>query len=464
MSQSQKRLNATVRRAAPAVWSWDAKNREFLASDGLRTLYKVPASAPFDAEQYVSTAHPDDRQILRGLFAEGEVTSFPRNVTYRVRSHSPEHVSWHCATLEWDRDNEGGVLVTATVRDISFEQTSKQALNESQERLRLAMEAGRLAIYEIDLASGRLTGSAELNRLYGLPIDARPTLADLRAHYAPGELERLENEGVTYERARSALARGGPAETPGAGRGRLDTVEAELTIIAEGGVTKHLDYRAQYVLGNDDNPARLIGILVDVSDRKRAENRLTVVASELHHRIKNVLAIVQAMASQTFRHGESVETSLPVFLARLNALAAATAALLDRTSDQASLSDIVERITAPYRSADSNPFSFQGDPVLIAGKLVTSVAMALHELSTNAIKHGALSRPEGRVYLSWSVVDENMLELRWEEKGGPPVTPPTRKGFGTRLLSSLIPYGSVMQEYARGGLVCVVRCRLNDVD
>jgi two-component sensor histidine kinase len=387
----------------------------------------------------------------------------PQSVTYRVGGETPEQVSWHCARLESDAGNESEVVFTATVRDISLEQVSNQALSQSQERLHLAMEAGRLAIYEIDLTSGRLTGSAELNRLYGLPVDARPTLADLRSHYAPGELERLENEGVTYERARSVLRdQGSRTEHDRAEPARFDNVEAELTIITKAGVTKHLDYRAQYVRGNDGVPSRLIGILVDVSDRKRAEDRLSVVASELHHRIKNALAIVQAMASQTFRSGESVELSLPVFLARLHALDAATAALLEKNADQASVNDIVERITAPYRSAQSNPFSVRGDDVLIAGKLVTSVAMTLHELSTNAIKHGALSRPEGRVSLSWMVTDEKMLELRWEEKGGPPVTPPTRKGFGTRLLSSLIPNGSVVQDFAPGGLVCVVRCSLSD--
>jgi two-component sensor histidine kinase len=340
---------------------------------------------------------------------------------------------------------------------VSAEQEAQRELIESEERLHLAMEAGRLAVYEIELTSGRLSGSTELNLLYGLPFDARPTLADLRAHYAPGELERLEKEGVTYERVRDVL-RVGAADGDQANRTK---VEAELTIITPAGITKHLDYRAQYVRGSSDDGSRLIGVLVDVSDRKRAEDRLTVIADELHHRMKNTLAVVHAIASQTFRSGETTEASLQAFLARLQALAAATAALLRENGAEISVREIVQLITEPYRSPESDPFSFSGDEVRTAGKLVTSLAMALHELSTNAIKHGALSRPEGRVYVAWRASEDGILELRWQETGGPAVTPPSRRGFGSRLLSTLIPHGSIAQDFAPDGLVCVIRCKLD---
>ncbi len=384
-------------------------------------------------------------------------------VVYRVPGDDGEYTRWHSAELELFGATDPEGTLTGRVRDVSAEREARRKAIESEERLHLAMEAGRLAIYEIELTSGRLTGSTELNLLYGLPTDARPTLADLRAHYAPGELERLEKEGVTYERARDVLrvSAARPDEEPAADQAHRTKVEAELTIITPAGVTKHLDYRAQYVRGNNDGGARLIGVLVDVSDRKRAEDRLTVIADELHHRMKNTLAIVHAIASQTFRSGESTESSLKAFLARLQALGAATAALLRENGAEISVREIVQLITEPYRSPESDPFSFSGDEVRISGKLVTSLALALHELSTNAIKHGALSSPEGRVSVAWRASENGMLELRWQEKGGPAVTPPSRRGFGSRLLSTLIPYGSVAQDFAPDGLVCVIKCKLD---
>ena len=421
-------------------------------------LQPLLASTSMSRLHTLTTAH-----MLRRLFDEGGASGLPQTVVYRVPGDDAEHIRWHSAELEFSGGTDGEGSLTGTVRDVSAEREARRALIESEERLHLAMEAGRLAIYEIELTSGRLTGSTELNLLYGLPIDARPTLADLRAHYAPGELERLEKEGVTYERARDVLrvSAADAEQEQAADRANRTKVEAELTIITPAGVTKHLDYRAQYVRGNDDGGARLIGVLVDVSDRKRAEDRLTVIADELHHRMKNTLAVVHAIASQTFRSGESTEASLEAFLARLQALAAATAALLRENGAEISIREIVQLITEPYRSPESDPFSFSGDEVRIAGKLVTSLAMALHELSTNAIKHGALSRPEGRVSVAWRASEDGMLELRWQEKGGPAVTPPSRRGFGSRLLSTLIPYGSVAQDFAPDGLVCVIKCKLD---
>lgn len=462
MSDAQVELDAAICKAAAAVWVWDAKKGTFLASERLRALYGVRPSAPFGLEDYISAVHPDDRALLRRLFVEGKVSDLPKTV-YRIPGDDADHLRWHSVEVEMPGGSDGKGILTGIVTEVSAEREARRALVESQERLHLAMEAGRLAIYEIDLTSGVLTGSTELNLLYGLPVDARPTLADLRTHYAPGELERLESEGVTYERARNVLrvSASESKQEQTAERENLTKVEAELTIITPAGVTKHLDYRAQYVRGNADGGGRLIGVLVDVSDRKRAEERLTVIADELHHRIKNTLAVVHAIASQTFRSGEGNGASLQAFLARLQALGVATAALLRDNSAEISLKQVVQLITEPYRSPESDPFSFIGDDVCIGGKLVTSLAMALHELSTNAIKHGALSRPEGRVCVTWRASDDGMLELRWQEKGGPAVTPPSRRGFGSRLLSTLIPYGSVTQDFAPDGLVCVIKCQLD---
>jgi two-component sensor histidine kinase len=145
----------------------------------------------------------------------------------------------------------------------------------------------------------------------------------------------------------------------------------------------------------------------------------------------------------------------------LQALGAATDALLQESADEAPVEGIVRLITEPYRSRERDPFALSGEPVRIPGKLAASIAIALHELSTNAVKYGALSTSQGRVSLTWHISDEGILELRWKEQGGPMVTPPSRRGFGTRLLSALIPYGSVAQDFEPDGLLCIIRCGLD---
>ena len=251
LSDADKKLDAATRKAAPAVWMWDAKSGKFLASEGLRALYRVEASAPFGLDEYVSVTFPDDRTKLRRLFEQGGSRGLPEKVLYRVPCDDREYTSWHSVDLEPSGGTDGDGILIGVVRDVSAEQEARRELIESEERLHLAMEAGRLAIYEIELTSGRLSGSTELNLLYGLPFDARPTLADLRAHYAPGELERLEKEGVTYERVRDVLRVGAAdgEQKQAADQANRTKVEAELTIVTPAGITKHLDYRAQYVRG-----------------------------------------------------------------------------------------------------------------------------------------------------------------------------------------------------------------------
>jgi two-component sensor histidine kinase len=462
VSPNEKRLRAAVRAAEPAVWDWDAKSRKFLASKGLRALYGVNLTAPFGLDEFISHIHSEDRNPWQELFDGRDTSGSWRRILYRVASGKADVVRWLNADINRVIGIDGSVSYTGTVRDVS----SERALTETEERLHLAMEAGRLAIYEIDLSSGRLTSSAELNLLLGWPIDAQPTLADMRERYLPGQLQRLEKEGVLYENMRDRVVDGAAAvkqDRAAFPKTNRVQVQAEVSIVTPAGRIKHLDYRAQHVPAGDGGVGRLVGVLVDVTDQKIAQDRLLLVAEELHHRLKNTLAIVHSMASQTFRSGKWPETALPAFLGRLRALAAATDAMLQANADDILLKGVVQKIIEPYRLPGSDPFILTGEQIRVSGKLATSIAMALHELSTNAVKYGALSEPGGRVSLAWHVSGNSVLELRWEELGGPRVMPPGKSGFGSKLLSTLIGHGSVTQHFFPDGLICVIKCPFEPV-
>jgi len=196
-------------------------------------------------------------------------------------------------------------------------------------------------------------------------------------------------------------------------------------------------------------------ITIDITDRKRAEEHQRLLINELNHRVKNTLAIVQGIAQQTFK-GEAASTGARgAFEGRLAALSQAHNVLTEQNWESACLREIVEGTAAPYRR---ERFEIDGPDLRLPPKTSVSLALALHELSTNAVKYGALSTPTGRIHISWRDGD-GRLKLVWREAGGPPVSPPERRGFGTRMIERGLASelgGDVRIDFAPDGLVCAV--------
>jgi two-component sensor histidine kinase len=234
-----------------------------------------------------------------------------------------------------------------------------------------------------------------------------------------------------------------------------------VAIITPAGIPKTLLLRAQYSPFADGRP-RLTGLLVDITEKKRAEQRLAVVARELQHRVKNSLSVVHAIASQSLRIGVDLEAARDAFLGRIAALAAATDLLFEKSSQTVDLHKLVDQITNPYRGGGVDPFKVEGPGIAVPSQLVTPLSMALHELCTNGLKHGALSVSGGRVDIRWTR-EGDMLALAWEESGGPKVSAPDRQGFGTKLLEKVLPGdigGRIELEFRAGGVRCSIRAHL----
>ncbi|HTN83873.1 MAG TPA: AAA family ATPase [Sorangium sp.] len=209
-----------------------------------------------------------------------------------------------------------------------------------------------------------------------------------------------------------------------------------------------------------------VAFVLDVSERKQAEERQRLLLNELNHRVKNTLAIVQAIAMQTLRMADSPGAFTEAFLARLLALSQ-THNLLNQTSWQgASLRDIVCAELAPHASCDAERVRVAGEDVRLRPEAAVTLGMAFHELATNAAKYGALSQPSGRVAVTWNVsaqAHERLLRLEWQETNGPPVRPPRRKGFGSRLIERDLGRQlarEVLLEFLPGGVRCVMHLSL----
>jgi two-component sensor histidine kinase len=202
----------------------------------------------------------------------------------------------------------------------------------------------------------------------------------------------------------------------------------------------------------------------EIEEREKSQQRQQLLIHELNHRVKNILAMVQAMAAQTLSTAATPQAARVSLEARLIALAQAHDVLTRESWDGAELMDIVTGAVAAHERRPASRFRIDGPHVRLAPKTAVSLAMALHELTTNAVKYGALSNDAGWVTIDWTVqpvaagVD---LCLSWTEQGGPPVAPPQRKGFGTRLIARSLASESGVAElsYPPEG----ARCRITVV-
>ena len=205
---------------------------------------------------------------------------------------------------------------------------------------------------------------------------------------------------------------------------------------------------------------------IDAKEREAADKLQKLILGELHHRIKNTLATVSAIASQSFRASTSIEQGQRAMEGRLVALARAHDLLMQNSWSNAGLVDILSGATEPYDSQGARRFHFNGPNLRITSGAVIALAMTLNELCTNTTKFGALSTAAGRIDLSWTIVEEKQrLRLTWTERGGPPVQRPTRRSFGTRMMESLGQQlnGQVQLTYEPSGFVYVLDVPLSSI-
>lgn len=183
----------------------------------------------------------------------------------------------------------------------------------------------------------------------------------------------------------------------------------------------------------------LLLVVADVTERAQQEAAKDLLFGEIQHRIKNLLSVARSLARHTSTEGRTAEEYRDAFLGRFEALINAQE-MAFAEQEEWDLADLVNRILAPYATRPDAVAIESGAPVHLGPRQTQSLGLVLHELATNAAKYGALSAADGIVQVSWQIKDGTNLHLRWAERGGPPVTAPTRTGFGTELIQSMITY------------------------
>ena len=201
----------------------------------------------------------------------------------------------------------------------------------------------------------------------------------------------------------------------------------------------------------------------DVTERRQWEERQRLLLGELTHRVRNTLAVVQAIAHQSLRTPGSTQDFVERFDGRLAALANAHTLLVNSEWRGADLATLARSQLEVYVTANAARVRISGEPVTLPADLATPFGLILHELATNAAKHGALTLPSGTVSLSWTVDragDRRVLKINWREQGGPPVQQGATGGFGSMLIESGLPNATVRREFDRAGLMCTIELPL----
>lgn len=243
-------------------------------------------------------------------------------------------------------------------------------------------------------------------------------------------------------------------------RGRRDGgFQAELALSIPGRDRAWLALRVRRLRPEEGPAGMMMGLCFDITDRKRAEQRAALLAHEVEHRAKNVLGVVNSMLRVT--SAETLDEFVDVLEGRVRALAGAMTLLGERSWSGALLGDLAAHELLPFGQAAR----LEGPDLVIGPDAAQSVSMALHELTTNAAKHGGLSRPQGRVSLRWWR-EGDLVQLEWRETGGPPVAgPPVRQSFGSLLIHETLlglQGGAVEKRWEAAGLVCLMQFRLTD--
>lgn len=327
-------------------------------------------------------------------------------------------------------------------RDALEHEISKRVsdLTASEDRLKFTLSAGRLGAWTLDLVNQRLVASGLCKQNFGREPSDTFTYQDLESSILLEDLQRWR------QTVRATLDTNGD-------------LDISYRILTPSGELRWVEIRGQTRFDADGHPISMAGVSQDITDRKMAENHRDLLTKEMSHRVKNTLATVQSIVGQSMR-GEDIPAHVTSVIAqRLQALAGAHDVLTNRGWEEARLGDIVEAAVRPFNSGPHSRVHTGGDEVVISARGATAFVLAIHELATNAVKYGALSNDTGLVTVNWHI-DGKAFELVWTEVGGPAVSQPSRRGFGSRMIEQALAasiQGNGSIEYKPGGVVFTIR-------
>jgi PAS domain S-box-containing protein len=450
LRENEARLRLAMEAGRLGSWWFDARHgRGGFSERSARMIGLPPGQLEASYEEWRALVHAEDLGQAEATFAaalSGETPGY--ETEYRV-----VHADGEVRRLEVmgavERDSAGAALrVVGTFRDVTRLRAAAEASRESAQRLDLAVSAHRIGIFDWDVQTGRVHWTRQEEELFGVPAGSfGGDISDWAARVHPDDLVPM-NEAM-----RSAMAE------------RRDHLDFAFRIVRSDAELRWIEGSSRFLYAEDGTPLRMVGTNIDATERRRGEEHQRLLVNELNHRVKNTLAIIQGIAQQTFRGSDVPTERREAFEGRLSALSAAHNLLTRENWETASIRELVEAAVDPYRGGDGR-VTLDGPDVRLAPRTAVSLALAIHELGTNAAKYGALSGPAGSVSVRWHAA-EGRLGLVWSESGGPPVAPPAGRGFGTRMIERALAAelgGEAVIDFRPEGLVCTVGASLSGTE
>jgi PAS domain S-box-containing protein len=372
-----------------------------------------------------------------------------RGVSERLRKNGSRF--WADEVITARRDDQAHLTgYTVVTRDISERRQAVQDMAESRSRLESIVESAMDAIITVDSDHHVVLFNAGAVAMFGCP--ATDALGQPLDRFIPQRFRQAHAGHIRDFSATGITSRA---------MGKLGTLSGLRTNGDE------FDLEAS-ISHTDVNGRRFFTVIVrDITDRKRAEQRQSLLLGELLHRVKNTLAVVQSIAAQTRRFAPP-ETFHDTFEGRLAALSAAHDLLTRSEWDGAALADVVSLVFTPYAVPGAvEQWAIEGPRIWLAPNEAVTMSLIFHELATNAAKYGALSDGKGKIVVRWDLdaeVEPSTVTIQWIESGGPPVAPPSRRSFGSRLLDRAVRHelgGEVTLDFFPAGAECRLRIPLS---
>jgi len=416
----------------------------FLRANAAMCKFVGYTEAELLARTVFDITHPDDRarahELLRRMIAgESAVSDLEKRCIRKDGS-----TVWARVTANIVRDGSGRPLRNiAVILDINARKQAEQDLQASKARLQLAMDAAQLGWWQYHPLRRVFSGDTRSQEIFGV-AENEAAFEEIMKWVHPDDAERVST---------ALAARLDPADS------RRSAIEFRLR--RGDGEVRWVETLGLAYFEGDGHERRavsVVGTVADITERKERQEKEHLLMREINHRAKNMLSVVHAIARQTATN--NLEDFIERFSERIQALSASQDLLVRNEWNGVEIEDLVRTQLAPFADHIGSRIAMHGPKLRLKAASAQAVGLVLHELATNAGKYGALSTDMGRVNVSWGI-EGNTFNMSWTESGGPRVSAPERRGFGTMVMEAMAEHsvdGTVSLDYASSGVTWRLIC------
>lgn len=439
LRRNEERLSLAQKAGGIGIWDWDLASDRLWWSPSFYAAAGIDPSVSPSIAALVAQIHPDDRERVASALERARQGLERLDIEFRL-DRSDGNSAWLVGRADTFRDGRGQ---PSRLVGVAFDATRIRTAESERDQAHTLLET----FFEV------LPGAAYAKDGEGRMLLGNPGFQAAVGHAAPSfigktDLDLLADKDqarAIMEHDRALMRQGTP-----------QSFEEDL-VLPDGRLTHWLSVKSP-IRSADGQFKGLVGVSLDITERRKAEERLRYLANEVDHRARNLLGVVLSVVRLT--KVDDVAAFRAAITGRIKALSRAHSLLAASQWQGVDLATLAAEELAPFERAGGEAITISGPSIRLVPDASQALAMALHELASNAAQHGALSGEAGRVALSWRVSDRDgrpHAEILWRETGGPPVEPPERTGFGFTAIQGAIEHqlcGKVDLEWASDGLVC----------